>query len=63
MYFAARDVQRDERSTIVQTLKSTICQALTETHAQVRQIYTSGKKYIHTISVCGEFYVKSVYTC
>lgn len=52
MYFAACDVQRDERSTIVQTLKSIICQVLTETHAQVGQLATSGKEmYIHTVSV------------
>lgn len=52
MYFAACDVQRDERSTIVQTLKSIICQVLTETHTQVGQLATSGKEmYIHTVSV------------
>lgn len=52
MYFAAGDVQRDQRSTFVQTLEAIICQVLTETHGQVCQIATSGKEfYIHKVSV------------
>lgn len=52
MYFAAGDVQRDQRSTFVQTLKAVICQVLTETHGQMGQIATSGNEfYIHTVTV------------